>query len=120
MWLQWIATIGVLTIVCLGLTALYGRYRWQLETDQLRTKLTGGRQTIKPKIYSQKELEGLPAPVQRFFRAVLKEGQPIVMAVNLAQQGQINMSETAAKWRPFTATQFVMTQRPGFDWNARK
>ena len=102
------------------MASLYGKYQWQSETDRLHAQLTNGRQTINPKTYDSKELEGLPTPVQRFFRVVLKEGQPIVMAVNLAQQGQINMSETAAKWRPFTATQFVMTQRPGFDWNARK
>jgi hypothetical protein len=29
------------------------------------------------------------------------------------------MSETEDKWSPFTATQLVITQRPGFDWDAR-
>jgi hypothetical protein len=29
------------------------------------------------------------------------------------------MKETEAKWNPFTATQLVMTQRLGFDWDAR-
>lgn len=29
------------------------------------------------------------------------------------------MSETEDKWSPFTATQLVTTQRPGFDWDAR-
>jgi hypothetical protein len=69
--------------------------------------------------YDPKELEGLPAPVQRFFQTVLKDGQPIVSAVKLSQQGQFNMSETEDKWSPFTATQLVMTQRLGFDWDAR-
>ncbi|KGF73979.1 hypothetical protein DO97_00075 [Neosynechococcus sphagnicola sy1] len=119
MWIQWIVMIGVLIIVCLGIAAIYGRYRWQLETDQLRTKLKGGRQTMQPKIFNPKELEGLPAPVQRFFQTVLKEGQPIVAAVKLSQQGQFNMSETESKWSPFTATQLVMTQQLGFDWDAR-
>jgi hypothetical protein len=119
MWIQWVAMIGVLIIVCIGITTIYGRYRWQLETDQLRTKLTGGQQTIQPKIYDPKELEGLPAPVQRFFRTVLKDGQAIVAEVNLSQTGQFNMSETEDKWSPFTATQLVTTQRLGFDWDAR-
>ena len=35
MWIQWIAMIGVLIIVCLGIATIYGRYRWQLKTDQL-------------------------------------------------------------------------------------
>jgi hypothetical protein len=119
MWIQWIATIGVSIVVSLGIAAIYGSYRWQSDTDKLRAKLINGQLTIKPPIYDQKEIEGLPAPVQRYFQAVLKDGQPIVAAVNLTQQGLFNMSETKAKWSPFTATQFVTTQRPGFDWDAR-
>lgn len=119
MWMKWIAIIGVLIIVSFGIAAIYGSYRWQLDTDKLHAKLVSGQQIIQPKIYDQKELEGLPAPVQRFFKTVLKDGQAIVAAVKLSQQGQFNMSETEDKWSPFTATQFVITQRPGFDWDAR-
>ena len=119
MWIQQIAMIGVLILVFLGLTIIYGSYRWQLDTDQLRAKLTGGRRTIEPKIYDPKELEGLPNPVQRFFRTVLKDGQAIVTTVKLSQQGEFNMNEMEDKWSPFTATQLVTTQRLGFDWDAR-
>lgn len=119
MWMKWMAIIGVLIIVSLGIAAIYGGYRWQSDTDKLRAKLTKGQRTIEPKIYDQKELEGLPAPVQRFFQTVLKDGQPIVTAVKLSQTGEFNMSETEDKWSPFTATQFVITQRLGFDWDAR-
>jgi hypothetical protein len=119
MWIKWIAMIGVLIIVCLGLAAIYSSYRWQSNTDNLRAKLINGRRTIKPQIYEQKEIEGLPDPVQRFFRTVLKDGQAIVAVVKLSQQGQFNMNENKAKWSPFTATQLVMTQRLGFDWDAR-
>jgi hypothetical protein len=119
MWIKWIVIIGVLIIVCLGLASIYGSYRWQSNTDKLRAKLIDGRHTIKPKIYDQKEIEGLPDPVQRFFRTVLKDGQAIVAAVKLTQQGQFNLKETEAKWSPFTATQLVVTQPLGFDWDAR-
>jgi hypothetical protein len=119
MWIKWIAITGVLIIVSLGIAAFYGSYRWQSNTYKLRAELIGGRRTTKPHIYDQKEIEDLPAPVQRFFRTVLKDGQAIVAAVKLSQQGQFNMSETEAKWSPFTATQLAITQCPGFDWDAR-
>jgi hypothetical protein len=119
MWIKSIVIITISIIFLFGIVSLYGKYQWQLGTDKLRAKLTGGRQVTHPKTYDSKELEGLPDPVQRFFRVVLKEGQPIVTAVDLSQQGIFNMSETEAKWSPFTATQFVTTQRPGFDWDAR-
>lgn len=119
MWIKWIAIIVFLIAVSLGIATIYGKFRWQSDTDRLRAKLINGQRTIKPKIYDQKEIEGLPEPVQRFFRAVLKDGQAIVAAVKLSQQGLFNMSETEDKWSPFTATQFVTTQRLGFDWDAR-
>ncbi|TAG93940.1 MAG: hypothetical protein EAZ09_13615 [Oscillatoriales cyanobacterium] len=119
MWIKWIEIIGVLIIVSLGIATIYGSYRWQSDTDKLRAKLTNGQRTIKPQIYDEKELEGLPAPVQRFFRTVIKDGQAIVSAVKLSQQGLFNLNEMEDKWSPFTATQLVITQRPGFDWDAR-
>ena len=119
MWIKWMAIIGVLIVVSLGIAAIYGSYRWQSDTDRLRAKLINGQRTIKPKIYDQKEIEGLPEPVQRFFKTVLKDGQAIVAAVKLSQQGLFNMNEIEDKWSPFTATQLVTTQRLGFDWDAR-
>ena len=119
MWIKLIVIIIISVIILFGIASLYGKYQWQLETDRLRDRLTNGKQTINTKTYDLKELEGLPTPVQRFFQTVLKPGQPIVAAVNLSQQGLFNMSETEAKWSPFTATQLVTTQRPGFDWDAR-
>ena len=119
MWIKWIAIIGVLIVVSFEIAAIYGSYRWQSETDCLRAKLTNGRKTIKPQIYDQKEIEGLPDPVQRFFKTVLKDGQAIVAAVKLSQQGQFNLNEMENKWSKFTATQLVTTHRLGFDWDAR-
>ena len=116
---MWIVIIGVLIVVSLGIAAIYGSNRWQADTDQRRAKLTGGQRTIGTKVYDQKEIAGLPIPVQRFFQTVLKDGQLIVAAVKLSQQGQFNMSETKTKWSKFTATQLVVTQRLGFDWDAR-
>ncbi|WP_341732074.1 DUF6544 family protein [Microcoleus sp. EPA2] len=119
MWINWMAIIGVFIVVSLGIIAIYESYRWQSDTDRLRAKLTDGRRTIQPPIYDQKEIEGLPAPVQRFFRTVIKDGQPIVAAVKLSQQGLFNLNEMEDKWSPFTATQLAIAQRPGFDWDAR-
>lgn len=74
---------------------------------------------IAPLSYDPRELDGLPAPVQRYFRTVLKEGQPFVAAVSIEHTGTFNMSKTGEQWAPFTSTQRVITRRPGFVWNAR-
>ena len=59
MLIKWLAIIGISIVFCIGLAVLYGRDRWQSETDSLRAKLTSGRRIIKPKIYDQKEIEDL-------------------------------------------------------------
>jgi hypothetical protein len=110
-------TIGILILASIGIAVIYGKYRWQIDTANLRAKFARGRQIIEPKFYSQTELEGLPAPVQRYFQKVLKDGQPMVAAAKVSQRGQFNMSETEVKWNPFTATQIAIAQPPGFDWD---
>lgn len=119
MWIKWIAIIGVLIIVSFGIAAIYGRDRWQSDTDKLRVKLTNGQQSIQPKTYDSKEIVDLPEPVQRFFETVLQDGQAIITKVELSQTGQFHMNETEAKWHKFTATQLVVTKRLGFDWDAK-
>ncbi len=119
MWLKTIALIIVALVVCFILAAIYGSFRWQSGTDKLRARLDAGRQPIMPAAYDAREIEGLPAPVQRYFRAVLKDGQPMIAAVKLAHAGQFSLGETEPKWVPFTSHQAVVTRRPGFDWDAR-
>ncbi len=57
--------------------------------------------------------------MQRYFRAVLQEGQPIIAAVRVQHTGTFNMDGSADRWVPFTSNQRVITRRPGFDWDAR-
>ena len=57
--------------------------------------------------------------MQRYFRAALKDGQPVVTALSIDMAGTFNMSATAEQWKPFTSRQRVVTCRPGFLWDAR-
>jgi hypothetical protein len=116
--MKWLVIISALILIGIGIAVIYSKNRWRINTDTRRAKLASGQQIIKPSFYTEAELEGLPTPVQRFFRKVLNNGQPIITTVKLTQQGQFNMGETEAKWSPFTATQIAISQRPGFDWDA--
>jgi len=109
--------LGLLVIITVAL--LYGMSRWQSSTREMHEKLEAARLPIEPRVYDSTELNGLPTPVQRYFRAVLKDGQPMVLAVSVEHTGTFNMSETGEQWRSFTSTQRVITRRPGFDWEAR-
>ena len=119
MWIKWIAIIGVLILVSFGVAAIYGSDRWQSATNKLRVKLTNGQQSIQPRTYDPKEIVDLPEPVQRYFKTVLQDGQAIITKVELSQTGQFHINETEDKWHKFTATQLVIAQRLGFDWDAK-
>jgi hypothetical protein len=122
----WNRTIPRVFLIVLALVAvllvgawLYGAYRWNNERQGLRARLNAARVPIRPQTVDFRELEGLPAPVQRYFRAVLEDGQPMATGVRVRYEGTFNMGETTDQWKPFTSDQKVVTQRPGFDWDAR-
>lgn len=114
-----IAVVLVGLVVAISAVILYGNNRWQSDTRSLHARLEAARVPTVPTFYDPRELEGLPAPVQRYFQAVLKEGQPLVVAVNIEHSGTFNMGETGEQWKPFSSTQRIVIQRPGFVWDAR-
>ncbi len=96
-----------------------GAHRWSLGTRDLRARLDAARTPVRPRTVRFRELDDLPAPVQRFFRAALTDGQPAVAAARLRHRGTFNTGEAAERWKPFTCDQAVVARRPGFDWDAR-
>ncbi len=118
-WMKWLGIlVATLTVLIVGLTA-YGSWRWSESTKALLARLEAARVPHAVACYDARELNDLPAPVQRYFRAALTDGQAIITAVSIQHAGTFNMSAAAEQWRPFTSQQRVITQRPGFDWDAR-
>lgn len=85
----------------------------------LRARLEDARVPAPVTSCDALELSSLPAPVQRYFKAVLADRQRMVEAADLEQTGSFMLSETTGQWKPLTASQHIVTHRPGFDWNAR-
>ena len=123
-WLLWLGLVlCLLAVAAVGLSA-YGSNRWTDATRTLTRRLEAARIDEKvrppsPARFDSRELEGLPAPVQRYFRAVLKDGQPIIAAVTVELVGTFNLSATGEQWKPFISRQRVVTRRPGFLWDAQ-
>jgi hypothetical protein len=118
-WLKWIGLLFVALLIVTLSAAIYGSWRWREATKARLVRLENNRSSIGSARFDERELEGLPSPVKRYFRAALKNGQPIITAVTMQHRGTFNMSESAEAWKPFTSNQRVITRRPGFDWDAR-
>jgi hypothetical protein len=110
--------LGALAL-CVAGALVYGAARWRGKTRDFRAKLDAARVPITPPAYHAGEIQGLPAPVWRYFRAVLQDGQAIIAGVRVSQQGELRQSEAADSWRLFDATEVLTTRPPGFDWDAR-
>lgn len=119
MWWKIILFIILGLMVTLALILVYGSNRRQTDTREMLSKLEASRLPVGVKKYSPKNLVGLPAPVQRYFKKVLKDGQSMIAAVTVEHSGTFNISETGEQWKPFTSIQRVITRPPGFDWEGR-
>ena len=113
-----LARLGFATVVYWGVR-IFGAKRWNAGTRDLRARLDAAREPVRPRTVDFGELEGLPAPVRRYFHEVLTEGQPMVSGVRVRHTGIFNLGEKIDRWKPFTSDQVVVTQGPGFDWNGR-
>jgi hypothetical protein len=125
--LLWVGiALAALVVLAIGLRA-FGAARWtemvRMHTAPLESGAVGARGRLASggpaARFDAHELEGLPPPVQRYFRAVLTDGQPIIAAATLEMTGTMNMSATGEQWKPFTSRQRVVTRKPGFLWDAQ-
>jgi hypothetical protein len=103
------------------LAALAASRRWQAVTDRLAAELDR-LTTSATGVVSFDALATLPVPVQRYFRRVLREGQPWIRCARVRQRGTFRSREGAdpeAGWSPFVATERFTARPPGFVWDAR-
>ena len=119
-------TLKFIVLILVAIAAagaiVYGDSSWQRKPTILHAKMQAARLPIVPTAYDACEIEALPPPVRRYFRAVLQDGQDgqaMIASVHVPQQGQFRQSETKDNWQLFDATQFVTLRPPGFDWDAR-
>jgi hypothetical protein len=101
---------------------LYGAYRWNVRTQYLRARLNAARVPVRPHTVDFGELQDLPAPVRRYFREVLKEGQPMVAGVphehtgTCDEEGLIEAVRADARGRT-VGGEVVPTPWQGRFWN---
>ena len=67
-----------------------------------------------PAVFSDDELDALPAPVRRHLQGAIAPGTPLATAVRLCMRGRIKLG----RWLPFRAHQLLAPHR-GTVWTAR-
>jgi hypothetical protein len=120
-WVKGLVIVLVALAFIVLTLAAYGASRWGNATRELQARLDAAHQAVAPARYdAARELDGLPPPVQRFFRAALRDGQAIVDTVTIEHTGTFNLTTQGPdRWRSFTSKQRVTMRRPGLLWDAR-
>jgi hypothetical protein len=114
--MKWLALAPVL-VLALVVAALVARRRWNAASEAIVAKL---RARVQPTAgsYDAALLADLPAPVQRYFRAALRDGLRIPRLAHLRQAGTFLLRPQPETWVPFTATQAMRARPAGFVWLA--
>lgn len=111
--------LALVLIVALAFVALtaFGDWKWRGLTQALMDRLEAAKLAPNAARFDAQEIQNLPPVVQRYFRAALRDGVPIVTAASVDHTGMFNMGESVDNWKPFTSRQRVVTRRPGFVWD---
>jgi len=97
------------------LSVALGSASWNRKTAQLVARLLQPSKGKEAKRVSFQNFDSLPAPVSRYFRLALTDGQPLIRNVRIHQKGEFWLND---KWIPFVATQHFSASPPGLVWDA--
>lgn len=112
--LKWVFTAGALMFAVL----LSGRLNLYLQFSGEVAKLLANSQDISSRRFAYVQLEGLPRPVQQYFRHVLREGQPYISNVHLLHDG-VFKTDLKKDWIEIRGEEYFSADRPGFVWKGK-
>ena len=111
--------IIILSVVAISVVVLFiGKINLSIAFHKEVAELFSQYEEISYKTFSYDQISGLPKPVQRYFRHVLREGQPYISTVRLMHNGQFKQDQ-AKEWVNIKGEQYFTAERPGFIWKGK-
>ncbi len=111
--------VSVIIILLIVVTAIItGRTMFRRQVEKEISQLFADSGHIPGKVFTYDQLESLPAPVQRYFRYALNDGQQYISYVRLKHTGTFRTAP-GKKWLPITGEQYFTAEKPGFVWFAK-
>ena len=111
-------SIFLLIISLLLLLLIIGKLNYSYNFNKEVKRLFFNSKSISHEIFSDKQLEGLPDPVQRYFKHVLKDKQPYINFVRLKHNGQFKAG-IDKNWADIHGEQYFSVATPGFIWKGK-
>jgi hypothetical protein len=108
-------TILISIFLVLILAFIAGRWNLNRQFATEVKDLFASSKYIGNKKFSDEQLSGLPIPVQRYFRRVLRPGQPYISYARITHDGEFKTGANKG-WLNIQGEQYETTQKPGFIW----
>lgn len=99
----------------LALLLIVGSVNMSAKFSNEVKELFAQSKNISDKRFHLSQLDGLPDPVQRYFKHILKEGQPYISYARIKHDGQFK-SGLKKDWMDIKGEQYATTEKPGFIW----
>lgn len=114
----WIIAAAFAAIAVVVLFAI-GHARETARAGEIRTRLSRSARANAGRCVDFSTLHELPAPVARYLRYALTDGQPFIRTARLCQSGALRTAPESSRWSPFTARHWVVPPATGFVWDAK-
>ncbi|OGX85419.1 hypothetical protein BEN47_14995 [Hymenobacter lapidarius] len=110
---RWLLAATALAVPIAGILAAraVAANRLHRDVQQLFAHAANG----PARVYHESQLAGLPAPVQRYLRHVLPDGQPYLRGLRLRHGGQFK-TDLKKDWMSIRGEQYISADPPGFIW----
>jgi hypothetical protein len=113
-----VAITASVVIAGTAVAVVAGGSRWTRETHGVTARLITSIAS-PTRVVAFAELEALPAPVQRYLKMALPDGQPRPASVRMRQTGRLRTGVESEQWLDFDATETIVPEALGFVWDAR-
>lgn len=109
----------ILSLIALIIIALLvGQFVLSKQFHKEVSELFSQSKNISNKLFNYEQLSGLPKPAQRYFKHVLKEGQPCISYVRLKHNGQFKTAQNK-DWVDIEGEQYFTIEKPGLLWKGK-
>jgi hypothetical protein len=110
-----IMLIALYIIGAIALILIMGKVNLASQFKKEIHELFAQSKPVSNKIVHYSQLNNLPEPVQRYFKQVLKDGQPYIGYVRIKHTGQFKTGIDKG-WTNIKGEQYATTEKPGFIW----
>jgi len=118
----WLSLALLISVIAGAFAANQGRERENIIMDELVTSLMDGTKAGTQPAGGRVDFDTfseLPAPVIRYLKHVLMDGQPLLAQAKIRQSGEQRCETDNDDWYPYTASHLIVAPVTGFAWIAK-